>query len=444
MSTDIDDFIKQARWPSGFAKLVKETRNQIAFRFVIVDNSRSMLKHDGHRIVYDRHSMPYVEECTRYKEVAESTRVIATLAEAAALPTEIRLLNNSDPVIVGVRSNNNNSSSSNLSRVMAQLNQEPSGTTPMCRQLHDIIASLHSMEGDLRSTNKIALLIIMTDCESTDGNIVDVLKPLEGMPLQIVIRMCTDERAVTEYWHNINAQLDLDIYVLDHMDIEAVEVMENNNWLTYAEPLHRMREFGVLVPAINYLDYRQLTRIEIKTVLETLIGGPSLPDPEDDWLAFVDTSAAALQKLPLVYCSCRNEPHPWVDIEQLAQYEPDPVGVVVQINEALLWKIYIFYAFNSSALRKFESSSQSFVKLKPAPVFRSAAKYEKRLLHQDDLWKMMKHFDFVPTIVNTIRFNKLMLDVGQRRNDQDKIKIRLCFREVQSFSDSITFSISFR
>ena len=30
--------------------------------------------------------------------------------------------------------------------------------------------------------------------------------------------------------HNINAQLDLDIYVLDHMDIEAVEVMENNNW----------------------------------------------------------------------------------------------------------------------------------------------------------------------------------------------------------------------
>lgn len=187
-----------------------------------------MLKHDGHRIVYDRHSMPYVEECTRYDEVAESTRVIATLAEAAALPTEIRLLNKSDPVIVGVRSNNNNSS--NLSRVMAQLSQEPSGTTPMCRQLHDIIASLRSMERELRSTNKIALLIIMTDCESTDGNIVDVLKPLEGMPLQIVIRMCTDERPVTEYWHNINAQLDLDIYVLDHMDIEAAEVMENNNW----------------------------------------------------------------------------------------------------------------------------------------------------------------------------------------------------------------------
>ena len=196
MNTDIDDFIKQARWPSGFAQLVRETRKQVAFRFVVVDNSRSMLKHDGHRIVYDRYSMPFVEECSRYDEVAESTRVIATLAEAASLPTEVRLLNKTDPVIVGVGRGN----SSNLSRVMTQLNQEPSGTTPMCRQLHDIIASLHSMERDLRSTNKIALLIIMTDCESTDGNIVDVLKPLEGMPLQIIIRMCTDERAVTEYW----------------------------------------------------------------------------------------------------------------------------------------------------------------------------------------------------------------------------------------------------
>jgi hypothetical protein len=44
------------------------------------------------------------------------------------------------------------------------------------------------------------------------------------MPVQIIVRMCTEERVVTEYWHGINAQLDLDIYVLDHMDTEAVEV----------------------------------------------------------------------------------------------------------------------------------------------------------------------------------------------------------------------------
>ena len=302
----------------------------------------------------------------------------------------------------------------------------------MCKQLLDVIEQIRCMEYELRQSGKNALLIIMTDCESTDGNIVDVLKPLEGMPLQIIIRMCTDERAVQEYWHNINAQLDLDIYVLDHMDIEAVEVMENNSWLTYAEPLHRMREFG-MIPALNYLDYRQLTRTEIKSVVELLVGQSLHPDPEADWPAFVDAVATAVPSLPVVYCPVCNEVRPWVNIDQLARYEPDPIFALVELNEDLLWKIFVFYAYNAAALppasRGGVPAAHPLVRLKSAPVFRSAAKYEKRLLHQDDLWKMMKDFDFVPTIVNTIRFNKLMAELGQRRSEQDKSKVRLCFRE---------------
>ena len=137
--------------------------------------------------------------------------------------------------------------------------------------------------------------------------------------MQIIIRMCTDERSVTEYWHNINAQLDLDIYVLDHCDVESVAVMDNNNWLTYAEPLHRMREFGIMVPALNYLNYRQLTRTEIKSVLELLGGTDSslLPNPETDWPAFVEAAKVCSQSLPMVYCPVRNEPQPWIDVEQV-------------------------------------------------------------------------------------------------------------------------------
>jgi hypothetical protein len=43
--------------------------------------------------------------------------------------------------------------------------------------------------------------------------VVEILKPLEGLPLKLIIRMCTDEREVSEYWHSINAALDLDIKV---------------------------------------------------------------------------------------------------------------------------------------------------------------------------------------------------------------------------------------
>jgi hypothetical protein len=42
---------------------------------------------------------------------------------------------------------------------------------------------LRQLEGTLKTGGKVACLIIATDGESTDGNVVDVLKPLEGLPL---------------------------------------------------------------------------------------------------------------------------------------------------------------------------------------------------------------------------------------------------------------------
>ena len=57
MSTmdNLKDFISRNRWPAGFAQSVMDSKDRVAFRFVVVDNSRSMLKQDGHRIVSDRH-----------------------------------------------------------------------------------------------------------------------------------------------------------------------------------------------------------------------------------------------------------------------------------------------------------------------------------------------------------------------------------------------------
>jgi len=81
--------------------------------------------------------------------------------------------------------------------------------------------------------------------------------------------------------------------------------------------------------------------VEIKSVLEVLLGQPLAADPEENWPVFVDAVAATLKRaqLPLVYCPVRNEPRPWIDIEELAKYVPDPVGMVVELNEDLLWKV---------------------------------------------------------------------------------------------------------
>ena len=60
--------------------------------------------------------------------------------------------------------------------------------------------------------------VIATDGESTDGDLADAMKPLEDLPVWVVIRLCTDEDSVVEYWNNIDSQLELDMDVLDDLN----------------------------------------------------------------------------------------------------------------------------------------------------------------------------------------------------------------------------------
>ena len=102
--------------------------------------------------------------------------VIVAHADAAGTPMEIRLLNKAQPVIVGEKAD----SGANLDAVRTLLSTEPSGLTPVCKQIREVIERIKSMEAELVASNKIAILLIITDGESTDGNVADMLKPLEG------------------------------------------------------------------------------------------------------------------------------------------------------------------------------------------------------------------------------------------------------------------------
>jgi hypothetical protein len=363
-------------------------------------------------------------------------KLLASLAEAAETPTEIRLLNK-EPLVVGIGSRNK---ISNLSKLMTQLECDPSGQTPICKHLYEISEQLRNMENELRASNKKALLIIMTDCESSDGDIVDVLKPLEGLPLQIIIRICSHEKEIIEHWQHINAQLDLEIYVLREVKAEADIVTENNSWVTYGEPLHRLREFGVMVPAIDKLNLRQLSKLEIRTVAQILVGSaikPLFPDPNDHWDSFVTSVCDSADSSSKVFCPVNRKAVSWINNEELSKYVSDPVRAVVEKNEILLWKIFIFYAYNATLLKKTDSPSRkcsptdkSVDRIKTSPVFRTAAKYEKKIMNQDDLWQLFKDFDFIPIVVNTIRFNKMMLQLNENKHSTIGMKkSQLCFRE---------------
>jgi hypothetical protein len=66
---NLKDFVLKNRWPTGFADSIMESRDRVAYRFVVVDNSRSMLKHDGHRLLIDRYGIQ------RYRKVVFARRL---------------------------------------------------------------------------------------------------------------------------------------------------------------------------------------------------------------------------------------------------------------------------------------------------------------------------------------------------------------------------------
>jgi hypothetical protein len=43
-----------------------------------------------------------------------------------------------------------------------------------------------------------------------------------------------------------------------------LQVQQGNPWLTYGEPMHRLREFGVLIKEIDMLDSNKLSLDQIR------------------------------------------------------------------------------------------------------------------------------------------------------------------------------------
>jgi hypothetical protein len=149
---------------------------------------------------------------------------------------------------------------------------------------------------------------------------VEALRGLQGLPVWVVIRLCTDDERVVDFYNNLDKEVELRMEVLDDFLGEGSEVHEHNPWVNYALPLHRMREFGYHHPLFDLLDERPFTKDEIRMFCELLFGAAAMdgvPDAAADWKGFVACLVKLLDKESKQWNPVSKRVEPWINIRTL-------------------------------------------------------------------------------------------------------------------------------
>lgn len=115
-------------------------------------------------------------KCTRWEQLTETMTFLGELSDALGAPSEFRMLNGSDPIIVGL-----GDGGESLNFLKEVMQDSPAGPTPLCTQINAVVESIKSIVDVLRANNQKVTVMIATDGESSDGNVADALRPLTNV-----------------------------------------------------------------------------------------------------------------------------------------------------------------------------------------------------------------------------------------------------------------------
>lgn len=326
--------LMQQGFTRGLAHSVyRHSKEAFALRIWVLDNSGSMINYDGRKLVETkkRNQIKWVV-CSRWEELKACAQYHAQMAGLLQAPTKFKLLNPPGhvPQCYGVGELGLDMVDEEIQSFFNTLSEtHPSGVTPLAWHLRDIYKMLAPMRDELRAEGKQVVVCLATDGLPTDergytGERITadferaLQKLLHDMPVWMVVRLCTDEEPILKYYEKLDAELELNLEVLDDFRDEAKEVKGYNPWLTYGLPLHRCREMGFHHRLLDLLDERKLTLDEVCDFLRLLFGNSAIQtDPHADWETFMVELKSLLSSEERTYNSIRKKLTPWVSIWQL-------------------------------------------------------------------------------------------------------------------------------
>lgn len=199
----------------------------------------------------------------------------ARLAHHACAPIKFVFINSYKKDLPGgsITIDGGTESIAQLTKLQNVLNNGPLGATPMCKAIKAVTDEIVTILPTLQARDQGISLCIGSDGQPSDGTeqqVIEALKLLNGVTL--VFRLFTQQEAVIRFWNNIDRAVpELTIDVLDDLQAEADQVArKNNDFIAYALPLHRLREFGTDIKAMDILDERTVTAAEMRVIYHAL------------------------------------------------------------------------------------------------------------------------------------------------------------------------------
>lgn len=310
----IQQLQQQQQFPYGLAEdMVRNVRCKYPIRFWIIDNSGSMRSSDGMDIRItntntntnnnngNKGSSGVMVPCTRWTELQSTVEYHIQLASLLHMTTYFRFLNDPGPTI-GPQCFSIATKKKAVQEAVASIDKErddalslihkvmPSGVTPLTSHIYDIIQQVRCIEDTLRQFDQKVVIIIATDGlpsndigdtnEEIQNDFIYSIQQLQKLSVWIVIRLCTEDQIVVQYYNELDIILEIPLEVIDDYISESKEIYNMNSWLTYGIPIHRCREVGYSNRLFDLLDERQLNHDEMYEFILLLFGKISFQNHE--------------------------------------------------------------------------------------------------------------------------------------------------------------------
>ena len=321
-------------YPEGFCRALVQGAQIYAKRYWIIDDSLSMMTRDGHFLL---HSGPDCDERlemvpgSRWNELQETCLQHALLAVHLEIHTDFRLLNCGTGHFRIPRTfghHRKRASMDDVQHAQKILSRaKPRGVTPLTKRLASVRKELEqSVLPKLPRGQKVAIILatdgLPTNPDqhgfSTDQAKEEFRLALQDLPadqVSVVVRLCTDDVAVVDYYNALEAEL-TQVQVLDDYWAEATRVHKLNPWLNYGLVLHRVREMGCCghVPLLKMLSQRKLAPAEVAEFCQFLFHLP--PEESLPWEHLIEQVERGNLKEGLVWNPMRSRMEPWIDLEK--------------------------------------------------------------------------------------------------------------------------------